>query len=254
MQKGRESDGIYLPPALLFTLSNVDIDRFYGFKLGRPDEYQAIIDLAAEQGYRVCRWYDFDETSLPGVVNVNNGGLPGWETLDMTRPEDRTIAERMGVQAAVDFANFARKLKMPGMEDCHLVRAGYQAAVRDTRRIAGEYLITHEDALNAPEFEDIVSRRYGFIDAVGYYQAEMVSGKMPVIPIAACCRFMSKGCSWRAAARRRRTLDLRPGAEWANAWGWDRPRASPPRFPSSRASCRGKSTSRACRLFCGTWA
>ena len=94
----------------------------------------------------------------------------------MTRPEDRTIAERMGVQAAVDFANFARKLKMPGMEDCHLVRAGYQAAVRDTRRIAGEYLITHEDALNAPEFEDIVSRRYGFIDAVGYYQAEMVSG------------------------------------------------------------------------------
>lgn len=176
MQKGRESDGIYLPPALLFTLSNVDIDRFYGFKLGRPDEYQAIIDLAAEQGYRVCRWYDFDETSLPGVVNVNNGGLPGWETLDMTRPEDRTIAERMGVQAAVDFANFARKLKMPGMEDCHLVRAGYQAAVRDTRRIAGEYLITHEDALNAPEFEDIVSRRYGFIDAVGYYQAEMVSG------------------------------------------------------------------------------
>lgn len=176
MQKGRESDGIYLPPALLFTLSNVDIDRFYGFKLGRPDEYQAIIDLAAEQGYQVCRWYDFDETSLPGVVNVNNGGLPGWETLDMTRPEDRTIAERMGVQAAVDFANFARKLKMPGMEDCHLVRAGYQAAVRDTRRIAGEYLITHEDALNAPEFEDIVSRRYGFIDAVGYYQAEMVSG------------------------------------------------------------------------------
>lgn len=140
MQKGRESDGIYLPPALLFTLSNVDVDRFYGFKLGRPDEYQAIIDLAAEQGYQVCRWYDFDETSLPGVVNVNNGGLSGWETLDMTRPEDRTIAERMGVQAAVDFANFARKLKMPGMEDCHLVRAGYQTAVRDTRRIVGEYL------------------------------------------------------------------------------------------------------------------
>lgn len=176
MQKGRESDGIFLPPAMLFTLSNVDIDTFYSFKLGKPEAYQAIIDQAAVQGYQVCRWYDFDETSLPGVVNVNNGGLPGWETLDMTRPGDRTVAERMGVRAAVDFANFARAFKMPGMEDCHLVRAGYQTAIRDTRRIVGEYLITHEDAINAPEFADIVSRRYGFIDAVGYYTAEMVSG------------------------------------------------------------------------------
>ena len=135
-----------------------------------------MLDRAAEEGYLVCRWYDFDETSLPGVVNVNNGGLPGWEKLDMTKPGDRTIAERMGVRAAVDFANFARAMAMPGLEDCHLVRAGYQAAIRDTRRIVGEYLITHEDALNAPEFEDIVSRRYGFIDAVGYYTAQMVSG------------------------------------------------------------------------------
>lgn len=176
MQKGRETDGIFLPPAMLFTLSNVDIDRFYAFKLGRVEAYQQMLDRAAEEGYLVCRWYDFDETSLPGVVNVNNGGLPGWEKLDMTKPGDRTIAERMGVRAAVDFANFARAMAMPGLEDCHLVRAGYQAAIRDTRRIVGEYLITHEDALNAPEFEDIVSRRYGFIDAVGYYTAQMVSG------------------------------------------------------------------------------
>lgn len=176
MQKGRETDGIFLPPALLFTISNVDIDRFYQFKLSRADAYQQMIDEAAGEGYVTCRWYDFDETSLPGVVNVNNGGLPGWETLDMTRPEDRTVAERMGMRAALDFVNFARKKKMPGMEDCHLMRAGYQVAVRDTRRMVGEYLITHEDAIHAPEFEDIVSRRYGFIDAVGYYVADMVSG------------------------------------------------------------------------------
>lgn len=176
MQKGRETDGIFLPPALLFTLSNVDTDRFYAFKLGKKEEYQEMIDRAKSEGFLVCRWYDFDETSIPGVVNVNNGGLEGWETLDMTDPGDRTVAERMGARAAVDFANFARKYSMPGLEECHLVRAGYRVVARDTRRIVGEYLITHEDAINAPEFEDIVSRRYGFIDAVGYYVAQMVSG------------------------------------------------------------------------------
>lgn len=176
MQKGRESDGIFLPPALLFTLSNVDIDAFYRFKLSQTKAYQDMIDKAAGQGALVCRWYDFDETSLPGVVNVNNGGLEGWEKLDMTNPDDRTVAERMGIQAAIDFTNFVRSMKMPGLEDCHLMRAGYQVAIRDTRRIVGEYLISHEDALEAPEFKDIVSRRYGFIDAVGYYTADMVSG------------------------------------------------------------------------------
>jgi len=151
MQKGRESDGIYLPPALLFSLSNVEIDTFYRFKLSYADQYESMLQKARNDGYSVCRWYDFDETSLPGVVNVNNGGLDGWEKLDMTNPRDATYAERVGIQAAYDFVQFARRMKMPGLEDCHLMRVGFRVAARDTRRITGEYLITHEDAINAPE-------------------------------------------------------------------------------------------------------
>ncbi len=176
MQKGRETDGIFLPPALLFALSNVEIDAFYRFKLSCADRYEEMLAKAKDAGYLVCRWYDFDESSLPNVINVNNGGLDGWEKLDMTNPRDATYAERTGIQAALDFVTFARQMKMPGLQDCHLMRVGCRVAPRDTRRIVGEYLITHSDALSAPEFSDIVSRRYGFIDAVGYYTAQMVSG------------------------------------------------------------------------------
>lgn len=176
MLKGRETDGIFMPPALLWTISNVDIDRFYRFFHGQRERFDAIVAEAKAEGYVTCKWYDFDETSLPGTVNVNNGGVDGWGNIDMTDETDMTTAERLGAQAAVDFCNFARKKHIPGMEDCHLMRAGFRVAIRDTRRMVGEYQITHEDALQAPEFDDIVSRRYGFIDAVGYYAADMVSG------------------------------------------------------------------------------
>lgn len=176
MQKGREEDGKMLPPALLWTVGNVDIGRFFRFFTGERDRFLQLVKEAKQDGYLTCKWYDFDETSLPGAVNVNNGGVDDWGNIDMTRERDMTCAERLGIQAAVDFCTFAKKKRIPGMEDCHLLRAGYKVAVRDTRRIEGEYQISHEDALTDGSFADIVSRRYGFIDAVGYYSAQMVSG------------------------------------------------------------------------------
>ncbi len=176
MYKGRESDGRMLPPALLWTVTNVDIQKFFRFFTGERARFDEMVSCARAEGYITCKWYDFDETSLPDTVNVNNGGVDDWGNVDMTQEADMTLAERLGIQAALDFCTFARKMRMPGMEDCCLMRAGYRVAVRDTRRIEAQYRITHEDALNAPEFPDIVSRRYGFIDAVGYYAAQMVSG------------------------------------------------------------------------------
>lgn len=176
MFKGRESDGRMLPPALLWTITNVDLQRFFRFFTGKRECFDTIVAEAKAEGYLTCKWYDFDETSLPDTVNVNNGGVDDWGNLDMTKEADMTLAERLGIQAALDFCTFARKKRIPGMEDCCLMRAGHRVAVRDTRRIAARYQITHEDALHAPEFSDIVSRRYGFVDAVGYYAAQMVSG------------------------------------------------------------------------------
>jgi hypothetical protein len=48
-------------------------------------------------------------------------------------------------------------------------------AVRETRRIVGEYVYTVEDARNGTEFEDVVAHKYGAIDAT-YLMAPMASG------------------------------------------------------------------------------
>ncbi|MCI9361970.1 MAG: FAD-dependent oxidoreductase [Hungatella sp.] len=176
MKKGREEDGRMLPPALLWTVGNVDLKRFFRFFTGERERFEEIIKEAGKEGYITCKWYDFDETSIADAVNVNNGGVNDWGNIDMTDEGDMTVAERLGIQAALDFCTFVKKKRVPGMEDCCLLRAGYRVAVRDTRRIDALYNITHEDAVSAPEFPDMVSRRYGFIDAVGYYGAEMKSG------------------------------------------------------------------------------
>lgn len=174
MQKGRESDGLFMPPSLQWSISNVDVERAYEFIYEHKEEYQALLDEMKQQ-FSCSDWYEFLEASVPNTLTVNNGG-PKWSNLDMTQESDMTVAERMGIQHVIDFMKFARKKKWPGLENCYLMRAGSRVAVRDTRRIVGEYLITHEDAINGTQFEDIVSRRYGFIDAVGYFQAEMMSG------------------------------------------------------------------------------
>jgi hypothetical protein len=55
------------------------------------------------------------------------------------------------------------------------MRTGAAVAVRETRRIVGEYVYTIEDARNGVEFEDVVARKYGAVDST-YVMAPMVSG------------------------------------------------------------------------------
>jgi hypothetical protein len=56
------------------------------------------------------------------------------------------------------------------------MRTGAHVGVRDTRRIVGEYVLTVEDARTGAEFEDVIARKYGAIDANQLYIGEMHSG------------------------------------------------------------------------------
>jgi hypothetical protein len=68
----------------------------------------------------------------------------------------------------VDFVRFVRDKKIRGLENASLMRTGSYAAVRDTRRLRGEYVLQEQDVMEGPEFEDRVARKYGAIDAVGF--------------------------------------------------------------------------------------
>ncbi len=181
MVMGGEDDEPLMPVSLVFAIANVDVERAlafnpdYSFQEGYPPEFQAILKQARAEGFRVSDWYAFDKTTLPGVLSINNGGLSGVGNVDGTRVRDLTFAERSGLQVAVDFVKIARKYQIPGLEECYLMRTGAAVAVRETRRIVGEYVYTLEDARNGVEFEDVVARKYGAIDST-YLMAPMVSG------------------------------------------------------------------------------
>jgi hypothetical protein len=176
-----EEDGVLMPVSLVFAVANADVERAlafnpdYSFEGGYPLDFQAIFRQAREEGFCVSDWYAFDRTTIPGVLSVNNAGLSGVGNVDGTRVQDLTISERTGLQVAMDFVRIARKYRIPGLEECYLLRTGAGVAVRETRRIVGEYVQTVEDARSGAEFEDVVARKYGSIDST-YVLAPMVSG------------------------------------------------------------------------------
>ena len=176
MVMGREEDGRSMPVSLVFALANADVERLLSFVENERDQYLDILEEAKEEGYAVAAWYSFDRTTIPGVVNVNNGALHDIGNIDGTQASELTIAERMGIQVAHDFIKLAREKNIPGLENCFLMRVGAHVGVRDTRRLVGEYILTLEDALHAPEFPDVIARKYGAIDANQLFIGPMNSG------------------------------------------------------------------------------
>jgi len=176
MMAGREEDGRHMPVSLVFALANVDVERALAFKSEQGQAWNALIREAAAEGYHTAPWYSLDRTTIPGVLNVNNGAYVDLGNIDGTKSAELTIAERFGVRVAVDFVRLARDKQLPGLEDCSLMRTGAHVGVRDTRRIVGEYVLTVEDARGGAEFEDIVARKYGAIDANQLFIGEMHSG------------------------------------------------------------------------------
>jgi glycine/D-amino acid oxidase-like deaminating enzyme len=176
IMEGREEDGRHMPVSLVFALANTDVERALAFKSEQREVWEATIQDAAAEGYHTAAWYSLDRTTIPGVLNVNNGAYVELGNIDGTKSAELTVAERFGVRVAVDFVRLARAKHIPGLEDCYLMRTGAHVGVRDTRRIVGEYVLTVEDARTGTEFEDVVARKYGAIDANQLYIGEMHSG------------------------------------------------------------------------------
>ena len=169
MVKGSELNGRFMPVTLGFAVGNVDTDRFFPAYLDPKNEnFAPVFEEAQKAGkYAVSVFYSFDPTTVPGVVSVNNGGLRDVGVIDASDPAQINISERTGIEVAADFIKIAHDYKIPGMEDCKLVRTGSGVGIRETRRIVGEYVFTFEDASSGKEFDDVISRKYGAVDPGG---------------------------------------------------------------------------------------
>lgn len=165
---GREDDGMFMPVTMGFVVGNVDEKRlFEAIEQEGYGPFTERIKSAEQDGYSVSMFYSFDKTTVPGLISVNNGGQRNIGVVNAIDIEDLNLSERTGLQVAVDFVKICRERKVPGLENCYLVRTGPSLGVRETRRIEGEYVMDMEDSQQDKRFEDAVAIRYGTIDPGG---------------------------------------------------------------------------------------
>ncbi len=177
---GRDTDGAFMPVTLGFVISNVDYDRFYEY-LGPEAVSPRFMDLMRKkeaEGYAVSGFYAFDKTTVPGVVSVNNSGQNGLGIINALNLDDLNVAERTGLQVAMDFIQIVHEEKIPGLENCELVRTGQALGVRETRRIRGDYVYDITDAQQGRSFPDAVLRRYGTVDTGGLKEEKNYHGSV----------------------------------------------------------------------------
>jgi hypothetical protein len=171
--EGDEQTGWRPPVTVAWAVGNVDCDRLFawldsGIELDRH-QYAAFNDLIREyrgRGYNLPGWIGLNKTTIPGVVSINSGTSLDLQ-LDCSRSAALTLVEKMAIDQALEFVRFAREVKLPGMEDVHLMRTGGYAMARDTRRLVGEYQFDDADVMQGTDFPDAVASKYGGSDPVG---------------------------------------------------------------------------------------
>ncbi len=174
MENSNPAAGWRAPITLLFALCNVDVDRFYAWYHKKPIVLQdrefpnlrEAMAWADSQGYTVPIGFSVDRGTLPGVLNFNFSTTRDM-FFDGTRSYDLTVVEKLGVLQATELVRLGRDFKIPGLENAGLMRTGGFAAVRETRRLIGEYIFTEKDLMEGTDFPDAIASKYGGRDPMG---------------------------------------------------------------------------------------
>jgi len=180
---GRETDSGLQPVSSIFRVGGVDLDRTWTHLAQHPEDCEvparaadpeySIETLRSQPGVGVAGFRglirkaraagdyhiprdDMGFNPLPGrrEVTINITRVHG---IDGTNPDDLTRAEIESQLQMLEATRFLRKY-VPGFEECYVVSAPFQVGVRETRHIAGAYVLTKHDVLSGRDFDDQVAR------------------------------------------------------------------------------------------------
>jgi hypothetical protein len=143
-------------PSMQFVMQNVDVQAAYAAGLDRLNE------LIANEG-QTAEW-DLSRSGGAVLPTFRPGEALGAMTRigveghspDMTDPFEATAAEMAG-RAEAEKAGRFLKTYMPGFAESFFADTPTQLGVRETRRAAGDYVLTGEDVLGTARFDDAVS-------------------------------------------------------------------------------------------------
>jgi hypothetical protein len=155
-----------LPASMCFLLSGVDTEALGGIHHQREKfsyDNQHIKDfldrLRSKQTVPLFGGPWFCSTTIKDLVAVNMTRI----SANMADNREQTRAE---CQLREDVHRLISLLKenFPPFKNCNLVATGVQAGIRETRRIAGAYILSGGEYLAATKFDDAVSRAIHPID------------------------------------------------------------------------------------------
>lgn len=106
---------------------------------------------------------------------------------DSSTTARRIRTNRAGRAALLRMYRFLRR--QPGLEKLELVAMSPEVGVRETYRVEGDYVLTHEDYVSGREFPDAVAYAFYPIDlhdkSTGVQPKHLAEGKVARVPLAA---------------------------------------------------------------------
>jgi hypothetical protein len=183
-EKGRDLDGTMQPVSMMSTFGGVDIERTVEhFNCRRAEVIEndsSTVSRFMHFSVPLDEWSEDIKRCFPEIApfsrftgNAFHKGLVNGTTqahvahIDATDPDDLSRAEVLGRKIAFRLATFLRE-RVPGFEDCFLLRTSPHVGVRETRRVHGDYCLTYDDVISARRFDDVVVLGGFFVDIHNY--------------------------------------------------------------------------------------
>jgi ribulose 1,5-bisphosphate synthetase/thiazole synthase len=176
------ADGLAQPVTRIFRVCDVDVAEMLAYLAAHPGEMDAperwdgsgytAEDLAAQSVVMdafpalVGEARRAGELSVPrDRIGIETGPVPGVVTINATRvhgvdgtdPDALSRAEVETQRQMFEILRFLRR-RVPGFRRARLLDAAYQVGVRESRHIAGDYVLTLDDVLAGRDFPDAVAR------------------------------------------------------------------------------------------------
>ena len=153
-----EENGRLQPASTFFLIDNVDKEALDAICLpsqdGRERAFMDLVEAAKARGEFPCGTQKVRLYEQPnGIWAVNMCQID--EPFDVTDPDLITKAEIDGRQQVREIFRFLKK-DVPGLQNIRLLQTSERVGIRESRRIVGEYVLTHEDLLASRQFEDAV--------------------------------------------------------------------------------------------------
>lgn len=151
-------EGILQPVSTFFLIDNVEKEALDAACLSTQDMrerfFMDVIEEARARGEFTCGTQKVRIFEQPnGIWAVNMCQID--QPFDVNDPDLITKAEIEGRKQAQEVFRFLKK-HVPGLQNIRMLQTSERVGVRESRRIVGEYTLTHEDILASRVFDDAI--------------------------------------------------------------------------------------------------